>query len=148
MRSANFRVMAIATVVVVARRQRQRRQCTPAASFPYVDGVALASETRTAFSVDHNNCSSVHIEFVAGGSETPFQYEREQFARASGTATIVQQTREPMTATAPTDSVASVTAELVPGQTWGLRAGVTTEGGFTIYLYYNGYAICDSTEPF
>ena len=39
-------------------------------SFPYVDGVLGNTSDftpRAAFSVEHNNCSQVHLDFITGG---------------------------------------------------------------------------------
>jgi hypothetical protein len=62
--------------------------------------------------------------------------------KGSGTVTIVQEARQPVSATVPFSTIGSVEAELTPGQTWAVNG----PDGDSVHL--NGYAICDSTEPF
>jgi hypothetical protein len=69
---------------------------------------------------------------------------------------VVRQTQEPVRTSIPYNQTGSVDAELIPGQTWSIIASYTghNEKSETFLspwppsLYLNGYAICDSTEPF
>jgi hypothetical protein len=120
---------------------------TSSTSFPYVGGTYVGDHGRpnTVFSVNHNRCSGVHIGFVLG--ETPgegYSYPSSIY----GVVRLVQQSRDPVTAEVPLNGIGSVDVQVVPGQTWSLlveennRNGIN--GGPTVY--FNGYAICDSTE--
>lgn len=115
---------------------------TPSTSFPYVMETWGASQP--ALSVEHNHCLSVHIAFVAS------YYEAEESYHAQGTATVtvVQESREPKGASAPFEAVGSLDAELVPGQSWAMNTVAQRSPEGAGHLYLNGYAICDSTEPF
>jgi hypothetical protein len=116
---------------------------TPTNSFPYVAhwGVSRWGDSELAFKVEHNHCLSVHIAFVGS------------FYHAHGTTTLalVQESRDPVSASAPFEAIGSLDAELVFGQSWAVSIQSTpdphqeTEGGNT---YINGYAVCDSTEQF
>jgi hypothetical protein len=122
---------------------------TPVSSFPYVGEIYSpdTGQESTAFSVKDNHCSSAHIEFVL--TTTPgegYSYPASMFSIVS----VVQQTREPVRMEVAFKSSGSVSAELTPGQTWSMTVkGANREGALgNPTIYYNGYAICDSTEPF
>jgi hypothetical protein len=105
---------------------------TPTTSFPYVNYYYGSSHL---FTVEHNRCSHVHIAFVGHHGE----YEDP---KAPLTLTLVQESREPTTASAPPEAIGSLDAELVPGQSWGVNIAATPG------VYINGYAVCDSAESF
>jgi hypothetical protein len=111
---------------------------TPTTAFPYV----ATFDQGAAFSVQHNHCVSVHISFllVRGGLNS--SVDKSGF---SGTLTVVQESRDPVSATVPYEGIGSVDAQLAPGQTWGVNTSASPE-----YLEFlvNGYAVCDSTESF
>ncbi|HET7060197.1 MAG TPA: hypothetical protein VFH99_02680 [Candidatus Saccharimonadales bacterium] len=122
---------------------------TPSSSFPYVGGAYVGDHGRpnTVFSVNHNRCSAVHVGFVLG--ETPgegYSYP----ASIYGVVTLVQQSRDPVASEVPFNGIGSVDAELVPGQTWSLLVEENNREGKlgSPTVYFNGYAICDSTESF
>lgn len=122
---------------------------TKSSSFPYVGGAYVGDHGRpnTVFSVSHNNCSTVHVGFVLG--ETPgegYSYPSSVF----GVISLVQQSRDPVAAEVPLDGIGSVDAELVLGQTWSLLVEENDRDGIPAgpTVYFNGYAICDSTESF
>ncbi|MBS1860416.1 MAG: hypothetical protein JSS68_01750 [Actinobacteria bacterium] len=106
---------------------------TATASFPYVSSIS----GDTPFTVSHNHCSFVHLAFVGNAWLSQGQ-------TGLITATVVQESREPVSASAPLKEIGELDAELVPGQTWAIKAsGDAEELGIDI----NGYAVCDSTEP-
>jgi hypothetical protein len=112
-------------------------------SFPYVAGYTVGWDGRVelAFQVERNHCSSVHIGFIPGEHES----------QGIGTLTLVQESRNPVSASAPFDAISSLDASLVPGQSWAVNIGYKPERPEYIYrptMYINGYAICDSTESF
>jgi hypothetical protein len=120
---------------------------TSATSFPYVGNAAIGEDppTTTIFSVQHNHCVAVHIDFVLG--ETPgegYSYP----ASVYGIVSLVQQSRDPVASEVPLNGLGSVSAELIPGQTWSLLTTNADRNGIPAgpTVYFNGYATCDSTE--
>ncbi len=109
---------------------------TPKYSFPYVASWEFGGSP--AFKVEHNHCNFVHIAFV--GSSWLSKGETGIL-----TLTLVQESREPTTASAHTETIGGLDANLVPGQTWAVNMSGDAEEPI---FYINGYAICDSVEPF
>jgi hypothetical protein len=108
---------------------------TPTGTFPYAMGF-YASDT--AFTVTTNPCRSVHIVFVAG---PPGAGEDAQVATQTAIATLVQQSADPRSTTAAGNSVGTLDARIVPGQSWGLR--LAQQGGTLLFRWYvNGMASC------
>jgi hypothetical protein len=118
----------------------------PSGSFPYVNSWYSVGDSdyeeppTTLFSVEHNHCSAVHFGFVFGG-------DLALVPHIIGTATLVQQTRDPASASVPFNTLGAIDVQLVPGQTWSVLASYAGEGEIPT-VYYNGYAICSSTESF
>lgn len=108
---------------------------TPTNSFPYV--AHWQDDPQPAFKVEDNHCLSVHIAFVAS----------EYHAHGTAAITLVQESRDPVSASAPFESIGSLDAELVLGQSWAVNILSKLEAE-EYYTYINGYAVCDSTEPF
>jgi hypothetical protein len=112
----------------------------PQFSFPYVVGWnsldAEAGGGSTVFKVDRNACMSAHIAFVAASRET---------AKGTGTLTLVQESRDAVSATVAFNTIGSLDAELTPGQSWAVTVDLSTSIGDA---YLNGSAVCDSAEPF
>jgi hypothetical protein len=110
---------------------------TASYSFPYVvywEG-AYGLDGETILSVQHNNCTFVHVAFLLGVGES---YSGRL---TSGTITLVREARDPVIVTAPfDDTIGSLDAEVTPGQTWAVNAERTE------VVHLNGYALCDSTE--
>ncbi|HEX7244416.1 MAG TPA: hypothetical protein VF245_02485 [Solirubrobacterales bacterium] len=107
---------------------------TPTATFPYV-AYYYDSNGNPAFTVEHNHCNFVRIAFVAGKSYKTY----------TATVKLVQESRDPVSVSVPTDSISELNAELVPGQSWSVD--VSTTGGEATY-FINGYAVCSSAEGF
>lgn len=128
---------------------------TPSSSFPYIVSFNpgelgyFDAPPKTAFAVKRNRCSAVHIGFVLGSEDKDGSHD---YGAMHGTVTVVQESRDPVTTTAPFDQIASVDAELVPGQTWSVlvdETGTTEQTtDWRDEVYLNGYAICSSTESF
>jgi hypothetical protein len=110
---------------------------TSTTSFPYV---TLYEPSRSAFSVRRNPCVAVHVAFVPGGFGYP------NGSNISGTVTVVQESRDAVSASASYNSIGSLDAELVPGQSWSVN--VSWQGEHEPLIYINGYAVCDSRESF
>jgi hypothetical protein len=108
----------------------------PTFSFPYVgwwdDSVERSeSERNTVLQVKNNHCLSIHIAFVPT-------------SRGNSTLSLVQETRDPVTASAPMNTIGSLDADLVPGQSWA----VTVAPSEAASVDFNGFAVCDSSERF
>jgi hypothetical protein len=118
---------------------------TPNNSFPYVTwGEPGNSEApNTEFTVAHNHCLSAHIAFAPGYQGLASYYNR---ATVVGTVTLVQESRSPVSATVPFDSIGALDAQLVFGQSWSINTSY--EGEFEPLIFINGYAVCDSKESF
>ena len=102
----------------------------PTFTFPYV--VWWSTEngfSNPIFQVEENNCSSAHIAFVPSKTTT-------------GSITLVQESREAISASAADNAIGSLDAKLTPGQSWAVNAG----GNEDIHL--NGFAVCDSAGSF
>jgi hypothetical protein len=117
---------------------------TPTSSFPYAVMWEVYDYNNPGVTVPHNHCLSVHVDFVPGK-----EAEIAKHAGGVGTLTLVQQSRDAVSASVPYNGLGSLDAELTLGQTWALNASYTDNG---LYLppemYVNGYAVCNSKEPF
>ena len=109
---------------------------TPSATFPYV--AHYESFDDPAWTVSHNRCRSVHIAFVSGSAAF-------LSGKPTSMLTLVQESRDPASVSTPIDTVATLDAELVPGQSWSVNP--STDGGDSTF-YINGYAVCDSAAGF
>jgi hypothetical protein len=122
---------------------------TASSSFPYIGGAYAGDHGRpnTIFSVNHNRCSGVHVDFVIG--ESPGE-EYSYPGSVYGVVSVVQQSRDPVASEAPLNGIGSVDAGLVPGQAWSLLVEENNRDGRlgAPTVYFNGYAICDNREPF
>jgi hypothetical protein len=108
---------------------------TPSTSFPYIE--RYWGTPQPAFSVGHTNCLSVHIAFV--GQIAPGHHPEP----GTATVTVIQETRDPVSASFPYEVIGGLDAELVLGQSWAVN--IDAGPG---YIYVNGYAVCDNAEPF
>lgn len=113
---------------------------SPTATFPYVFLFYNGAVNFTAFTVTANPCRSVHLNFIAG---PPGGGEDEQIMHQHGTATIAQESADPVSSTAAGNTVARLDAQIVPGQTWALHLAQAQEGTLLFRWYVNGSAVCD-----
>jgi hypothetical protein len=97
-----------------------------------------------AVTLTDNACRSAHFEFVPA---LPGELEGPDAAN-TGSITIVQQTLDPMSATAAFNTLGTLEASLVSGQSWSMNSKRTGGGSEGIYIYVNGYALCYSEAPF
>jgi hypothetical protein len=118
---------------------------TPSASFPYASSFdpGAADSPNTAFTVEHNHCVAVHMDFVPSHPELDAWYNP---STVSGAVTVVQEASGPVSASAPYDGIGTLDAALAPGQSWSVN--VSYQGEFQPSIYLNGYAVCDSTDSF
>jgi hypothetical protein len=84
----------------------------------------------------------VHVRFVLGSSGNDALSPRPD---QTSTATVIQQSAGPRSATATAYKVGYLTAKVVPGQAWSLYMSGTGEQDLQCYL--NGTASCTSTAP-
>lgn len=118
---------------------------TPTASFPYITWFEPGEfdAPNPAFAVEQNHCKAVHIAFVPSYPSLGIGHDK---STVTGTVTVVQESREPVSASVPYDGIGSLDAEIVPGQSWSVSTSY--KGEFEPLIYLNGYAICDGTESF
>ena len=112
---------------------------TPTASFPYMWSFTAGATSYSVLQNGNNRCLAVHVDFVT-------QSESDAIV-----VSVVQEARDPVSASAAADSIASLDADLTPGQTWGItaqaNAGADTGNSAWANLFINGSAICDSRKP-
>ncbi len=167
-----LRIAVIRDRKVLAQRERQVRifaqipfstlleapltglDATQTATFAYVLPQALpfdgpqgeASET-DIISDEHSRCDAIHVEF-AGEALVP---DRGEPDGGRVTVTIVQETAEPVSSTAPTDRVGSVEAHVALGQSWAVNLSVSEPPNAqlpSLSVYFNGEAHCYSDARF
>lgn len=108
-------------------------------------GQYATGETSTDFSIEHSYCTSVHIGFVG----ELLGEDNMGYPGGNATVTLVQASREPVSATVPYLAMGSVDATLTLGQSWAVNTSDSQgPGNYThqAVTYFNGYAICDSTS--
>ncbi len=113
---------------------------TPTATFPYAFDSYDGQVNYTDLEVKKNPCRSVTLTWVEGAS-----YDDSQ---QSGTVTLVQESADPVSATAAGNAVGTLSATLVPGQSWSVNVA-QSQGDPTDFLftwYFNGTASCDATK--
>jgi hypothetical protein len=130
---ARIGVFGLVPFSTLFNASENRVYTTPSTTFSYV--AHYESFDDPAWTVSHNHCRSVHIAFVSGSHYKP----------TTSTLTLVQETRDPVSVSTPTDAIATLDAELVPGQSWSVNPD--TIGGESTF-YINGYAVCESTAGF
>jgi microcystin-dependent protein len=113
----------------------------PQNTFAYV-GYHYDGDGPVTFQVKDNNCTHVHIAFAA---REYYQHD----SPGTETLTLVQESMDPVSFSAEFNTVSSLDADLIPGQSWAVnQSHVGKYGGNASIVYINGYAICNSTEPF
>lgn len=116
---------------------------TPTRTFPYVDQVFASSVTGSTVltvAAHTNRCRSIHFDFV------PERYSRND-PDDPITITVVQQSADPISASARPDDFGALDAPLVPGESWSLKTSVAAaDQGERVDL--NGSANCDRVAPF
>ena len=119
---------------------------TPTAAFPYVtvfDDRIDGDQGQGVIRVSHSACRSVVLEFVPG-TDPGFPLPASDYAEERGAVSVVQQTRDPVSATTSFDGVNSVSASVVLGQSWSVNLSQSGGDGEVLYFYVNGSAECDS----
>jgi hypothetical protein len=109
----------------------------PGGRFKYVASVPIpaAAET-TLFTVGPDHCTAIHMNFVLGGPEPTIRLIDPQGGEVWDAVT------------APGDTVKTLEGTYLIKQPWSVVAKPQGEGGFPTSLYLNGWASCDSKEPF
>lgn len=99
--------------------------------------------TQYAVSAADNDCRSVQIDFVLGDTES------SNWVTEAGdvtTVSVIQQSSNPVAASSGLNVPGSVTASVVPGQSWSVSLSEADPKGDIANAYLDGYAICDSTK--
>jgi hypothetical protein len=116
---------------------------TPSRTFPYVERVVATRVTGdTVLTVDagDNHCRSIHFDFV------PERYSSSD-PNDPITLTVVQQSADPISASARPDEFGALDVPLEPGESWSLQTSVTREEQ-SVEVDLNGSASCDRVAPF
>jgi hypothetical protein len=111
---------------------------TSSGTFPYVRSY-YETGSFDAFTVAHSPCRSIALRFVPGTdpADTP--------EGQTGTATILQETLDPVSATVAANNIGSLSAALTPGRSWTLHLAQTDGASdFLLTWYLNGTASCYS----
>ena len=85
-----------------------------------------------------NPCRSVTLQFL------PADDDADSTAGAVETAEIVQQAQDPVAQTVPYDMIGSISANLTPGQSWGIKLAVQPQTNAVFNTFINGSAVCDT----
>jgi hypothetical protein len=100
------------------------------------DGGLTGEANQFAFSVSHNPCRSIHLEFVG---------RREEGRNPTLTAELIQATADPVFSTpTPIENVGTLGGSVVVDKSWGLRFEGTPLQPARVFM--NGSASCDSTH--
>lgn len=116
---------------------------TPSRTFPYIDQVVathVTGSTVLTVGASANHCRSVHFDFV------PERYSSND-PNDPITLTVVQQSADPISASARPDEFGALDVPLEPGESWSLNTSVTTESQ-DVRVDLNGSASCDRVAPF
>jgi hypothetical protein len=113
-------------------------QVTATGAFTYVFDPGEGTNLTGALAIGPKNpCRQITVQFLSVVDDSGPDLT---------TAQIVQQSADPVSASVQLNSVGTVTANVVPGQSWGLNL----QSPFLQYHYYypwyiNGSGVCDST---
>ena len=100
------------------------------------DGNLTSEANQFAFSVSHNPCRSIHLEFVG---------RREEGRNPTLTAELIQAAADPIvSAPTPIENVGTLDGSVAVGKSWGLRFEGTPLEPARVFM--NGSASCDSTH--
>jgi hypothetical protein len=111
----------------------------PGGQFKYMASVPIASaEGQTLFTVPPDSCSAIHLEFLMGDSKASIKVSDLQRGNGGFEEHEV----------APGDTVGKFEDTLLIHKPWSLMAKAIGETGFPVLLYLNGWATCDTEEPF
>jgi hypothetical protein len=114
---------------------------TAARTFPYVYQTYasdVTGDTRLTVDAGANRCRSIHFDFVP---------EKSSYAGDPFTLTVVQQSADPVSASARVDEFGVLDAPIVPGESWSLVTSTSAQGQ-SAYIDLNGSASCDKVAPF
>jgi hypothetical protein len=122
---------------------------SPTSSFPFVYSLKAAfygGLSATVFSVTpaDNDCETVTLQFEVGSYSQAWPNE----ANVGATLTVVQETQNPVSEPASFNNVGTVTATLIPGQSWAINGSYTNTNGYdqAAQIYVSGFGICDSSR--
>jgi hypothetical protein len=112
----------------------------PNSTFPYAFNFVQATAPIARVTSTHSWCRSLTFSFVSANATGSNPTE-------TLTMIVVQQSRDPVSASASLGQVQSLTANVVPGESWSLRSS-TLPGQSAYYVYVNGYGMCDTRAAF
>jgi len=111
----------------------------PTFTFPYVATNEFSGTTanRGIVTDGKSRCRRIVIAGVLGTDG-----QADTVSGETGTLTVVQQSRNPTSASAGSDQLATVSAKVKPGQSWSLNDAVSNSPYWGGTFYLNGYGIC------
>jgi hypothetical protein len=90
-----------------------------------------------------NDCESLSLQYEAGAGSGDWAQDT-----GTQTATLVQESANPVTSTAAFNKVGTLSSQIVPDQSWSVEVQYTgSHNDDDYYAYLNGTAVCDSTTP-
>ena len=103
-------------------------------SDPQTRGIAVSLAQTDGY------CRSVHLEFVPvpGGP----RMDGETF-----TATVLQQSADPVAASVPEDTIGTLDVQLKIGDSWAVNLS-HAGGGYSATYFFNGFGSCEFATPF
>ena len=114
---------------------------TATTTFPYAFAYYNGEVNFTALTIGSRNpCRSVTMQFL------PFDPNSTDAEISQGTATLVQQSADPVSTTVQANNIGTITASLIPGQSWGLNVAQGGDGQYLFTWDINGSANCDKTR--
>jgi hypothetical protein len=114
---------------------------SPTRTFPWVlraHAFSVTGDTALTVSATRNHCRAIHFDFIPENND----YNQGD----SSTLTVVQQSADPVSATAHTDELGALDVGLRPGESWSLKASLAT-GHSSTDIDVNGSAVCSSAAP-
>lgn len=133
-RSRTIRVFGQVPFSALFPDHEQGAYSTRSFSFTYYVGANAGDSLEVTGA--NNHCDYLSVDYVPGYDDS---------TGATGIASVVQGSRDPVSSSALVDHQGSLSTPLVPGQPWALR--LSQAGGYVDYFYVNGYALCDTSQP-
>lgn len=104
--------------------------------------IAIDTYGKPEFTVNSNSCRSIHFSFMPGSGHDGGNEEPNE----TGTITVTQESLSPASASAAYNTVGTLDATLVPGESWTFGTQITG-GNTSMTFMLEGTAVCDRVGP-
>lgn len=111
-----------------------------AVTFAYAARAIDYEGSNPVFTFESNTCMSVHLDWVPGQTNSGKSWPAQV-----GILTLTQESRDPVVAQTPMDTVSTLDAHLVPGRSWWLNLD-QSGGNRRMRFYLAGSAMCYSPD--